>query len=207
MEIKQITPIENTADNTEQNELYDIAVMTKQSLASHMSDEEIGMPDIDEEWNKIQARVQSVSEEKEQVAKIVPINRWKNIAAIFAGLVIISGIAFATIRVILPKQDNPVPVPIVANDSVAQKPAPVPELQLPEEIVFDDTKLENMLDTISRHYKMKVQFANDNLKGIRLYYTFITSRTIDKVIRDLNHFNKMTITRDDETIYVNPKSK
>jgi len=176
--------------------------LIKQSLISQLTDEEMSMPDIEEEMKRIKASASS----QPAAATIIPMSQprisFRKVAAAITALLLISGVAIAAIKYggYFKPADTPSQT-IIADTIPDQKP------DVPEEIVFDNSYLAEMLDTISSYYDMKVVFANNDLRIIRLHYTFNPAKSIDKVIRDLNHFNKMTITRQDSVINVTPKQQ
>lgn len=178
-------------------------ILLKQSAMHQLTDEEMQMPDIEEEMRRIEDCTHTSD-------KIIPMSKprsyTRTVAAAVAGMIVLSGVAFAAIKFVPKLIGGSTPEATIVTDSVVQQKE-VEEVVMPEEIVFDNSYLAEMLDTIASFYGMKPVFANDNLKIIRIHYNFNPEKSIDKVIRDLNHFNKMSITREDSVIYVNPKGQ
>jgi len=205
-EIKNLHNLD-TAPDAEHTEFYETAVLIKQSLTSEMTDEEMGMPDIEEEMQRIAAAAQP------QVIPLRPQsnNRFRHIAASVAAFLVISALAYAAVHITrYYRQQSPQPTaPVIEQrlDTVVTVPPVEQEEEDSVEVLFDNATLSDMLQSISKHYGMKVQFANEKLKSIRLYYYFNKTKSVDKAIRDLNHFNKMSITRDEKTIFVDEKPK
>ncbi len=199
MEEKNILQTNNKAPNREPDELYDMAVITKQALTSELTDEGIGMPDIEAEMKRVY-----------EAARPTRSNRFRHIAASVAAFLVIGAIAIAAVQITRYYRQQPpqtsAPVIEQKSDTIISPP-PVEEDADSVEVLYDNATLYDMLTDIAQHYGMKAEFANEQLKGIRLYYYFNKTKSVDKAIRDLNHFNKMSITRDEKTIFVNVKSK
>lgn len=185
----------------ENNENFDI--LLKQSVANTLSDEEMHIPDIEEEMRRIANSVHPYT-----LPTVTPIAKTRlytrNIAAAIVGLLILSGGIYAAIKFV-PRiaGGNSAPEQTEGIDTVTRKAVE----EIPEEIVFDNSYLAEMLDTISSYYDMRLRFANDNLKTMRLHYNFCPAKSIDKVVRDLNHFKKITITCEDSVIYVDSRKE
>lgn len=187
-EKEQLTP-EQIASDKEQRELYEMAVLAKQAL------------------HRQKARSMTFGEKKTSRRS------FSSIAAAVLAFMFISGIAYAAISIsrgkfiFFPKNE---PAAVIDSTSVSTdtvKSIPFPADSIPEEILFDNATLEEMMDTVAHHYNLKVDFRDEASRKIRIYYFFNKKKSVEKLIRDLNHFNKFEIKREEETLYIQLKPK
>ena len=143
----------------------------------------------------------------------VPIRRtailpFRKIAALFLGIVMLSGFAYAAVRTSFftqpwskePKVEAAVvteAVPslltIVPNDSV-QKPAGV--------FTFDNHELTDILTSICNAYKVEIQFKDEEQKHIRLHFSYDTKDKLEDVIESMNTFQKFRLELKDNKLNV-----
>ena len=186
--------------NTSEQEFYDIAVLTKQALVGRMSDEEMEMPDIMDEWKRLECNnYRQESEEKPADSKPIKYHHWRrNIAATIIGMAVLSGIALAGVYIAKGvNQKSNVPVDTIKTE---RKAVATPEES--QEVVFDDIPLSDMMYVIAKFYNVKLVFEDEGVKSIRMFYTFDKTKYIEKVVSNLNHFNKISVTYEEETIKI-----
>lgn len=126
------------------------------------------------------------------------------VAASIVGVVVVTGIAFAAIRVAsLPKEVEVAQAeqiepakPVAAADTVASDTVAV------QPIIYDNTPLERMLPEIGAHYGVEVVFENDDVRGLRFRFVWHPERGIDQVVGDLNQFERLTVRLKDHQITV-----
>ncbi len=133
---------------------------------------------------------------------------FRKIAASFIGMLLISGIAFAAIQIVNnivggdikspthetrisnPRQEI-VTADTLANDTVTVQP-----------IIYDNIPLEKMLPEIAAYYDTEVIFANDEVRQLRFRFVWNPQQSIEQVIRDLNQFERLTVTLKDNQITI-----
>ena len=129
---------------------------------------------------------------------------WMKIAASFIGVLLISGMAFATIHVVRQYQEtepgvtesatspaSTAPADMLASDTVSVQP-----------VIYDNIPLEKMLPEIAAHYDAKVTFANEDVRGLRVRFVWNPQQGIDQVVSDLNQFKQLTVTLKENLITV-----
>lgn len=127
------------------------------------------------------------------------------IAALFIGVLMLSGIAYAAYRMALRAGDDsqkPVQELPMANspqqvlmeepaDSIKQAP-----------IVFENAELQTMLNEMATYYNYKVTFHSEAAKHIRLYFTWDKASKIEDVVATFNKFERIHVSIENQTLVV-----
>ena len=205
--------------NEEVNELYQQLVETRQSLDFAKSKEEMKMPSIDAEWEKLKEKQQkeemSQNAETQQTAKSFPLwSPMRKVAAV-AAVLVVSGITFAAIHLVTRSHqasdnDN---TELVASqkDSIQQVAAPQKSnieektdsaslAQLP--LVYENAELQNILTPIAGHFHLQVTYQNESARHIRLFLQLEKNMSLDDIIELMNHFEKVNIRHEGQTLIV-----
>lgn len=113
------------------------------------------------------------------------------IAAIFVGVLLLSGIAYAAYHYAV-RGGNQAPTQEVQMTNAPQQ-ADEP-LQEPDAIrTFENTELQEILQELSNHYHVGVEFRNNQSRHIRIYTKWDTSAPLKQMIERLNGFEKVNI--------------
>ncbi len=138
---------------------------------------------------------------------------WQRVAATVLGVLMMSGIAWATVytvrhfsatdkskqtteNIATPPQteaDAVGPRLGVADTSATENEAPV---------VFDNTPLEQMLSEIATYYGMTVEFQNEDARNLRFHFVWNKGDGLEKVLEDMSHFESVTIEQTDNRLIV-----
>ena len=204
----------------EVNELYQQLVETRQSLDFAKSKEEMKMPSIDAEWEKLKEEMKLKDETKQNAetqhtAKLFPLwSPMRKVAAV-AAVLVVSGITFAAIHLVTRSHqasdnDN---TELVASrkDSIQQVSAPQKSnkedktdsaslAQLP--LVYENAELQNILTPIAAHFHLQVTYQNESARHIRLFLQMEKNMSLDDIIELMNHFEKVNIRHDGQTLIV-----
>lgn len=73
----------------------------------------------------------------------------------------------------------------------------------PKVINFDNEELQAMLSQIALFYHVKVSYANDAVRHIRLHFKWNQANSLDDVITLLNSFQQIDIVRKGDAVIVN----
>lgn len=204
----------------EVNELYQQLVETRQSLDFAKSKEKMKMPSIDAEWEKLKEEKQQKEEmsqnaETQQTAKLFSLwSPMRKVAAV-AAVLVVSGITFAAIHLVTRSHqtsDNS-NTELVASqkDSIQQVSAPQKSnieektdsaslAQLP--LVYENAELQNILTPIAGHFHLQVTYQNESARHIRLFLQLEKNMSLDDIIELMNHFEKVNIRREGQTLIV-----
>ena len=204
----------------EVNELYQQLIETRQSLDFAMSKEKMKMPSIDAEWEKLKEEKQQKDETKQnaetkQTAKQLPLwSPMRKVAAV-AAVLFVSGITFAAIHLVTrshqPSDNSNTELVASQKDSIQQVSAPQKSnieektdsaslAQLP--LVYENAELQNILTPIAGHFHLQVTYQNESARHIRLFLQLEKNMSLDDIIELLNHFEKVNIRHEGQTLIV-----
>ena len=216
----------------EVNELYQQLVETRQSLDFAKSKEEMKMPSIDAEWEKLkdemklkekkqlkeekqQKEEMSQNAETQQTAKSFPLwSPMRKVAAV-AAVLVVSGITFAAIHLVTrshqPSDKNNTELVASRKDSIQQVSTPQKSnieektdsaslAQFP--LVYENAELQNILTPIAGHFHLQVTYQNESARHIRLFLQLEKNMSLDDIIELMNHFEKVNIRHEGQTLIV-----
>ena len=216
----------------EVNELYQQLIETRQSLDFAKSKEGMKMPSIDAEWEKLKDEMKlkekkQLKEEKQQkekmnqnseiqqTAKLFPLwSPMRKVAAV-AAVLVVSGITFAAIHLVTrshqPSDKNNTELVSSRKDSIQQVSAPQKSnieekidsaslAQLP--LVYENAELQNILTPIAGHFHLQVTYQNESARHIRLFLQLEKNMSLDDIIELMNHFEKVNIRHEGQTLIV-----
>lgn len=198
----------------EVNELYQQLIETRQSLDFGKSKEEMKMPSIDAEWEKLKDEMKQ-NVETQQTAKLLPLwSPMRKVAAV-AAVLVVSGITFAAIHLVTryhqASDKNNTELMASQKDSIQQVAAPQKSsieektdsanlAQLP--LVYENAELQNILTPIAGHFHLQVTYQNESARHIRLFLQLEKNMSLDDIIELLNHFEKVNIRHEGQTLIV-----
>lgn len=215
----------------EVNELYQQLIETRQSLDFAKPKEGMKMPSIDAEWEKLkdemklkekqlkeekqQKEEMSQDAETQQTAKLFPLwSPMRKVAAV-AAVLVVSGITFAAIHLVTrshqASDQNNTELVASQKDSIQQVSAPQESnieektdsaslAQLP--LVYENAELQNILTPIAGHFHLQVTYQNESARHIRLFLQLEKNMSLDDIIELLNHFEKVNIRHEGQTLIV-----
>ena len=135
---------------------------------------------------------------------------WSKIAAVFIGILLVSGVTYAAIvlnrnpskkqvsqkaqigRVITDKAAKSIDTETTDTDTTTTQKGQS----------FDNVELQTILDDISSYYKLKVVYNSDKSKHLRLHFYWDKSKDAETIVESLNHFENVNITLTDSKIDV-----
>ena len=216
----------------EVNELYQQLVETRQSLDFAKSKEKMKMPSIDAEWEKLkdemklkeekqqkeeiqQKEEMSQNAETQQTAKLFPLwSPMRKVAAV-AAVLVVSGITFAAIHLVTRSHQasdkNKTELVSSRKDSIQQVSAPQKSnieektdsaslAQFP--LVYENAELQNILTPIAEHFHLQITYQNESARHIRLFLQLEKNMSLDDIIKLMNHFEKVNIRHEGQTLIV-----
>ena len=215
----------------EVNELYQQLIETRQSLDFGKLKEEMKMPSIDAEWEKLkdemkqkeelqkdemkQKEVMKQNAETQQTAKQLPLwSPMRKVAAV-AAVLVVSGITFAAIHLVTRSHQasDKHNTELVASrkDSIQQVSAPQ-KSNIEEKtdsaslaqlpLVYENAELQNILTPIAGHFHLQVTYQNESARHIRLFLQLEKNMSLDDIIELMNHFEKVNIRHEGQTLIV-----
>lgn len=170
---------------------------------------------VSEEWQEYKEMFSlfdkgEVDIEKDNSAPILRTSRhsWLKIAAVFIGILFISGITLAAIRMVKKSWQQTSEtgddtkgmssLSIAGNKGLGD----VEVSDTIQPVVYDNIPLEKMLSEIATYYNTKVTFINDANRQLRFRFVWYPQKGISQVVNDLNQFKRLTVTLKDDRITV-----
>ena len=122
------------------------------------------------------------------------------IAAIFIGVLLLSGISFAAYRLMVSGGESQAQK-VEMSDSPQQTVSPQQAITEPNAVrTFENTELQQILQELSDYYHVGVKFHNEQSRHIRLYTKWDTAAPLKQIIERLNGFEKVSICLIDNQI-------
>ena len=133
---------------------------------------------------------------------------FRKIAAMVAGVLLLSGIAYAAIRFAGGRADGEdagQEQTVVATDGQQTTTDATLALQdstLTTARVFENQELGSILEEMAQFYDCEVEYRNENARKLRLYFTWDKRETVDDVVGAFNKFERFHIRRDAKRLIV-----
>ena len=152
--------------------------------------------DVDAEWQRFASRK--------------PKRRswsWMQIAAAFIGLLMLSGIAYAAVRIVSSSRSQQTEVQ--DTTAVAHKgPAPAVKLASHEVLppcepkIFENIPLKDIAAELAKAYHISLEIRNDETAALRLYYPWNPQMSLQQVVEELNRFEKVQLTLTNDKLII-----
>jgi len=168
---------------------------TDEQMNQMLDDTDITVPDAKKEWSRLEAKHHITHK---------PLMRW---AAIFVGLLMLSGISYAAYHIIY-GFDKHQQMPVTETQMVTQpntasvQVAQADTTQLTNPIVYENAELGTILNDIAIQYQVEIVYKKEASKHIRLYFTLDKTANIDKIIDTFNNFERIHITNENQKLIV-----
>lgn len=168
---------------------------TDEQLDQMLDETNIPVPDANEAWERFQkAHVVAKSE-----------TTWYKIAAMFIGVIMLSGIAYAAISHFIMVEDKPKVTlterkPDIKKVEKTYGAEMTPTKKTP--VIFNNVELQQIMQCVADGYGVKVEFKNKAARTIRFYLQWEVDDTLQEIIDKINHFEKVHLTLNEETITI-----
>ncbi len=160
--------------------------------------------DVDKAWEQF---------EQEHLTAQKQGRLWQRVAATVIGVLMMSGIAWATVYAVRhftatdkSKQttENVATPPQTEADAIGPRlgAADTSATENDVPVVFDNTPLEQLLGEIAAHYGMTVDFQNEDARNLRFHFVWNKGDGLEKVREDMSHFESVTIEQTDNRLIV-----
>lgn len=174
---------------------------TDEQLDQMLDEVSASVPDVNREWAKFEA--EHFGNERRKAKSERPL--FLKIAAMFVGVLMLSGIAYATINHFIQMEEKP------KMDITERKPdikkvkriygvEKTPTKKVP--IIFNNVELQQIMKYVADGYGVKVTFKNNAARTVRFYLQWEAEDTLQEIINKINHFEKVHLTLNEETITV-----
>lgn len=168
--------------------------LLKQMYAEETDTSEI----IDEEWKKFEAKHFSSKHSW----------GWMQIAASIIGVLMLSGIAYATIHIVSNTRDDS-KSPTQETQVKTQSPQAInqpaePSDSIPQTRIFENVPLDEMVNELALYYNKVADVQNQQAHELRLYYKWEQKDELTSVVDDLNHFEHVSLVIEEDKLIVKP---
>lgn len=195
-------------DNPQMQELTEQMAFAKRAFKSREMGNEA--PDVEKEWAKFAATHFEEEETMPRRTSVFSFNSsFQKIAACFIGVLLVTGMAFAAIRIARHSAEK-------EQESVAQETRiSTPEQEILsadtvktdtkavlQPVVFDNVRLDEMLAQIAAYYHTETVFRNESARQLRFHFVWKHEEGIGRVIRKLDRFESLNIRLEDNRIIV-----
>ena len=178
------------------------------AFVSRKSDQEIGMPDVEQELARLKARRKDCASASEQHAGI----SLRKIAAILVAVLMLTGLSYAAVRTSFFTQawdEDKAQVTDVTTIDADPTESIVysPEIKMVGDsvVLFKDFRLDSIMMQIDQHYQVTTRFADESVRGIHMLLKWNPKQPLDEVLNLLNGFERLKVYREkDELIIENP---
>ena len=124
---------------------------------------------------------------------------WK-IAAMFVGILLLSGITFAAVH-ILRSQETKVGSQVTKATATSHLPHLSSHLSDSDTIrTFENAELQQILGELADHYHLEVDYRNEQARHVRLYTKWNTAAPLSQMVERLNNFEKVSIRQTNDHI-------
>ena len=178
-------------------ELYTMMSKTQSAIDAARADQEVTDDMIDAEWQRLSDEKQEVRNGKYSLHKF---------AAMFVGILMLSGIAFAAILSL-----TPTPSPNGEGSSYTQAQDTIDKHSTPVSTgrgaggkthIYDNVPLGEIFEELSGYYNIKVVYQNEDAPRLRLFYQWKPEYTLEKVVEMLNNFEWIQIQTENDTLFI-----
>ena len=168
---------------------------TDEQLDQMLDESNIPVPDANDAWEQFQ--------KAHIVAKST--TTWYKIAAMFIGILMLSGIAYAAISHFIKMEDKPQVTlterkPDIKKMEKTYGAEMTPTKKAP--VVFNNVELQQIMQYVADGYSVKVEFRNKAARTIRFYLQWEADDTLQEIIDKINHFEKVHLTLNEDTITI-----
>lgn len=175
--------------DAECRESYALMAMTKgfYSAQRDVSDEE-----MESEWLRLVA---------EPIQTSVTRRRFLRVAAVLAGVIMLSGIAFATVRIVRKNWHKAATVEMqetTTRENMESKRTAATA----QPVVFDNVPLSRIVHDIAAYHNMQYEVMNKEAGKLRFYFVWKPQDSLQKVVGQLNQFKRVNIVVENNRLTV-----
>ena len=186
--------LEQMLNDAEAQELMEATAQLKRAI---INDEfTISEQDVEDEWKEFASK---------HFARQKPQYNWLKMAAMFIGILFVSGIAFAAIHMI--RHNTGIQEPQPKEQTVRQQAVLADNVQsdtavLAEPVVFENVSLDSIAKGIAAWYHMDMDLQNEQACQLRFHFIWKPNDSLQEVIEKLNMFEHVDMAIEDGKLIV-----
>ena len=184
-----------------------------------MMDDLDQVPDVDEAWQQFTQRSTPNSNDNPNSKLLTPhsklltpnskrpMHAWRKVAAMLIGILTLSGIAFAAVRIVRQAQHEERPVTAAEKSRSAitvSQGHTADTIAKAEPVVFDNVPLDSIVKDIASYHHLDMDLQNERLRagasagmqasGLRFYFVWNQDDSLKEVIEKLNMFEQVNLS-------------
>ena len=183
--------------------LYEAMQLSADAFAMADAKEKIANGIKDEEWLRFEAEHLDAQPHSSLFTIHYPL---KKIAAMFIGVLMLSGIAYAAVHMINQhvgsNQQSPTQEAQMTHSPQQKTDEQPTDSTTMKPVIYEDAELATILNDIATSYQCETVYKKEASKHIRLYFTWDKKQTIDDIIDTFNKFERIHITRENKKLIV-----
>ena len=134
---------------------------------------------------------------------------WLKVAATFIGVLFITGMAFAAIRIVrnvvekntkAPTQETEISdshQPVISTDTIKSD-----TIVMAIPVVFDNVTLDSIAKDIAAYHHIGMDLRNDQAKQLRFYFVWERDDSLQEVVEKLNMFEHVNMAVEDGKLII-----
>lgn len=177
------------------------------AFASRKSDQELGMPDVEQELARLKARRSDLPRMGGNRGGHLSLLR--KVAAILVAALMLTGLSYAAVRTSFFTQswnEDKAQVAEVqtADADPTEHTAYAPEIKMVGDsvILFKDYRLDSIMMQIDKYYQVESQFADAESRSMRLLFKWNRQHSLEEVLERMNGFERFKVRREENTLIV-----
>ena len=133
---------------------------------------------------------------------------WMQIAATIIGVLMLSGITYATIHIIRHAEDEVRSVNKETQVTDQTQPQAIQSEVVADSIppirIFENIPLDEIVKELALYYNKVTDIQSNQAHEVRLYYKWEKMDGLEGVVSDLNHFDHVNLAIEDDKLIVKP---
>lgn len=208
------------ADDPELAEMMEQLAMTKRAFTRQEANKEnIPMDDLWEQFaSEHEEELDALESQQEQeasirsfvgskIGKILGMAKLKNrVAAVFIGLLVVSGVTFAAIHIARhyvgrdsqsPSQETQISdmhQPVAPSDTIISDTIKNDTPVKANPVVYDNVTLDSIAKDIAAYYQIGLELQNGHAHQLRFYFVWKQDDSLHEVVEKLNMFEQVNMS-------------
>lgn len=177
------------------------------AFTSRKSDQEMGMPDVEQELARLKARRSDLPRMGGNRGGHLSLLR--KVAAILVAALMLTGLSYAAVRTSFFTQswnEDKAQVAEVqtADADPTEHTAYAPEIKMVGDsvILFKDYRLDSIMMQIDKYYQVESQFADAESRSMRLLFKWNRQHSLEEVLERMNGFERFKVRREENKLIV-----
>ena len=186
--------LEQMLNDAEAHELMEATAQLKRAIINN--EFTISEQDVEDEWKDFASK---------HFAKQKPQYNWLKMAAMFIGVLFVTGLAFASIHMIrnIPGIHEPQPKEqTVSQQAVLANTNQGDTAVQAEPVVFNNVSLDSIAKGIAAWYHMDVDLQNEQTCQLRFHFVWKPNDSLQEVVEKLNMFEHVDMAIEDGKLIV-----